>query len=113
MWQNSAVKLFERTSILLGWETAPGMSNCSSLSQAELGTAETASDGAKITLQPQNCPGTTSVPVWGGREGWMEDPLAGGSNPFPQKCVELYSPEFIETVQTLLHSHFEKIFPVG
>lgn len=95
----------------------PGMGNCSWNVKLLLtqpgwtwGTAET--DGAKMTLQPQNSsPGTTSVYLWGGRDGWRTT-LAEDSSPFPQKCVQsLYS--FIETVQTLLRSDFEKLLPVG
>lgn len=51
------------------------------------GTAGTASGGAKITLQPQNCcPGTASVAVWGGRDG-CRTTAAGDSILFPQKYV--------------------------
>lgn len=57
------------------------------------GTAETASDGAKMTLQPQNtCPGLTSMSVWGGMDGWMEDYFSWRFQSLsPKICVELYT----------------------
>lgn len=74
----------------------PGMGNCSWNVKLLLtqpgwtwGTAET--DGAKMTLQPQNSsPGTTSVYLWGGRKGWMEDYFSWRFQSLsPKICAEL------------------------
>lgn len=91
----------------------PGMGNCSWNVKLLLtqpgwtwGAAGTASDGAKITLQPQN-----SFSARVGRERWWMEEL-GIPVPFPKNmCRALHW--FTETVPTLLHSGFEKLFPVG
>lgn len=70
------------------------------------GAAGTASDGAKITLQPQN-----SFSACVGRERWWMEEL-GIPIPFPKNmCRALHW--FTETIPALLHSDFEKLFPVG
>lgn len=92
MWQNSAVKLFEKTSILLGWETAPGMSNCSSLSQAELGHCWNSLWWGKNNIAtPKLSWHNFSACV--GREGGMDGgPFSWGFQSLPPKmCGALYS----------------------
>lgn len=80
--------LLERTSILLEWETAPGMSNCSSLSQAEPGAL------LKLMGQKWHCNPKTAVLAQlqciCGEGGRMEDYFSWRFQSLsPKICAEL------------------------